>query len=188
MGKKMTNDIIKAPSVCIIDDSPMTAKLYSFLFHQLLINPLIQTYTHPFEVSIKNLRCCDLIVIDEIMEGMTGTNFIYQTIKCNFESKYHLFPNVIFVSSLDPGDIHERVKSLNLDHMIPAYRVLEKPLIPAVMKATVMSICPDLHKFIDPHATTPNPNLPWGAALRQSFYEIVGIKNPPPCKHCVVSL
>jgi hypothetical protein len=186
MGEKMIE--IKAPSICIIDDSSIATQMYAFIFHQLLFNPLIRTYNHPFDVNITNLKCCDLIVIDEIMEGMTGTNFIYHSITKNFENNYHLFPNVIFVSSLDPGDIHERVKSLHLDLIIPAYRVIEKPLVPAQIKAAVMSICPDLHKFIDPHAKVPNSDLPWKTALLQSFYEISGIKPKSPSKHCIVSM
>lgn len=188
MGQKMKNDK-HTPSVCIIDDSPTTVKLYNYLFSNILMNPMIFTFTHPMKVNIENFKTCDLIVIDEIMEGMTGTQFLHDVIVNHFQQRFHDFPNVIFISSLDMGDMHERIKAYGLDHLIPSYRVLEKPVTPIEIKNTLLSICPTMEHHVAKKVLMPNSELPWKVAMSKAFHEIFGLKEPKSTSsQCFVSI
>lgn len=176
------------PSICIIDDSSVTTKIYGYLFNQFLVNPNISLFNHPWDINIHKLKKCDLIIIDEIMNDITGTQFIHDTINEYFKNDYHNFPNVIFISALDIGDIAERVKSLGIDKKIPAYRICQKPIIPEQLKSIVVSICPNLKKCLITNAVVPNSSLPWKSAMSRAIHEIFGIDYKDEPGKCTLSI
>lgn len=184
MGEK----VVEMPSVCIIDDSLMATKIYRYLIEQLLVDPKVTTFNHPWDVNVLEFKQCSLIIIDEIMDDMTGTDFLKSVLNEHFDGRFHEFPNVIFASSLDSGDINERIKSKRLDTMIPAYRVIQKPITPAILRQAIISICPNLEKKIRKDSITPNSELPWLVSIKKAIDEIIGINEPKPTNHCMVCL
>lgn len=176
------------PSICIVDDSAMTTKIFRYLIEQFLVEPKVTTFNHPWEVNLLEFAKCNLIIIDEIMDDMTGTDFIEDVMKEHFHGRYHDFPNVIFASSLDPGDLNERIKVKRLDTMIPSFRVIEKPLTPEILRSAVLSICPNLHKCVIPNAMIPNSELPWFVSIKKACDEVFGLSNVKPTKHCFVTM
>lgn len=188
MGKEMTIKP-KSPAVCIIDDSAMTTKIYSYLVKQFLDKPDVSVFNHPWDVDIRKMSSCDLIIIDEVMDDITGTSFIQEVLNDHFKGRYHEFPNVIFASSLDSGDIHERIKSKRLDKMIPSFRVLTKPISPEVFRTTMISICPRLEFCMMDTVEIPNSELPWLISVKKAIDEILGIsEDNQKTPHCMITI
>lgn len=180
--------IMKPPSICIIDDSAMTTKIYRYLIQKFFIDPKVTTFNHPWDVNLLELNTCDLIIIDEVMDDITGTEFLAEVLIEQFEGRYHEFPNVIFISSLDSGDLNERIKIKKLDLMIPSFRVMRKPITPITLKNAITSICPNLCDCIIPDASLPNSELPWIISIKKALDEICGVTDTKPTKHCMISL
>lgn len=179
----------KKPSICIIDDSSMTTKIYRYLVNQFLLDPNVSTYNHPWDVNVLKFSSCDLIIIDEIMDDVTGTEFIEEVLHELYQGRYHEFPNVIFASSLDAGDLHERIKLKKIDTMIPSYRVLQKPLSPESLKETIKAICPSIGECIVENSVVPNSELPWLVSIKKAWNEIFGIKeDQTTTSHSLISL
>ena len=177
----------KKPSVCIIDDSAMTTKLYRYLIEQFLEEPKVSTFTHPWDVNVLKLDGCGLLIIDEVMDDMSGTEFLEQVLTEHFAGHYHDFPNVIFASSLEPGDLIERIKARRLDTMLPAFRVLQKPLTPTMLRTTMLSLCKNLERYLQPNIEIPNSELPWHVSIKKAVDEILGLKDSKPTKHCMIA-
>jgi hypothetical protein len=176
------------PCICVIDDSMMTTTIYEYLFHQFFKNPKVSVYNHTWDVDIRNFGMCDLLMIDEIMDDMSGTQFIKELLVHYYHGRYHEFPNVIFASTLQTGDLHERIKSIGIDLLIPAYRVLQKPLNPNQMKQTILSICPNMEHCITQTALAPNSELPWAVSVQIAAMEIFGVKGGRDLKNCMISV
>ena len=176
------------PCICVIDDSQMTTTIYKYLFYQFFNDPIVSVFNHPWDVDIRDFSMCDLLMIDEIMDDMSGTEFIKDLLVHRYHGRYHEFPNVIFASTLQTGDLHERIKAIGIDLLIPAYRVLQKPLNPEHLKKTILSICPNMEHCIVKSALAPNPELPWSISIQISAMEIFGIKGGNDLKNCMISV
>lgn len=110
----------------------------------------IKTFLDTKNIQFNQLKLCDLIIIDEIMEKNTGTEIIASIIKdiSNDDS-----PAVLFMSSLSEYEIQRRICKLKLDKQLLLYNIIRKPIVIEELKDMITNMCDKFYKSINYDST-----------------------------------
>jgi len=128
-------------NICIVDNSLITCTLIYRLLEERLPNAVIQYYLDPADLLLKELTCCDLMIIDEALINHSGTEVLGHLYDYILESEidYSLadnFPQVLFSTSISTKSILKRLKQEKILDVVN-YQIIKKPFHPGELETKV---------------------------------------------------
>lgn len=161
--------------VCLIDSSKETISRLSFLVDSILMNARVSIHNSPASVNYESIKQCSLVIISEIMEDMTGTEFIGKLYDSYYMDEMERFPNIIFLTHLSMIEMVERLRYEDIFNKIPSFRILQKPVEPIELKRAITEICPVMCATVKNNIVVPKTLSPVESFL-YTMKSVVGIK------------
>lgn len=132
----MKPQIIK---VCIVDNCITTTYLLENVFHAIWqdqVEVIRFTSINSFNISV--LQSCQLLIIDQILDGCTGTEVLQQ-----YYEIYNSKIPTILMSALPPKILESEVKKSKILDYNPNIVLLSKPFTIDDLKVALCYICID---------------------------------------------